>query len=145
MFTGRLRSEIPLSLEFIVQALQGKPVRLLDLSDNAFGPDGLRPLVPLISRLPTLQVLRLHNTGLGPQGGQLLAEALSALAVNAVTDGAASAYCDAPVAKGPLRELVVGRSRLENGSMAQLASALRQHPQLQVLVLPQNGIRPEGS
>lgn len=39
MFTGRLKTEIPLALEALVEALEGqKHLVELDLSDNAFGP-----------------------------------------------------------------------------------------------------------
>lgn len=128
-------------MNYLVESLLDKPVKLLDLSDNAFGPDGIRPLVPLISKLTSLETLKLHNTGLGPQGGQLLAQALRQLAENC---GEKESDEDKP-SEGPLRRLVVGRSRLENGSMKDLADALAMHPNLEELVLPQNGIRPEGT
>jgi Ran GTPase-activating protein 1 len=39
MFTGRLKSEIPLALEALVKALETqKSLHEVDLSDNAFGP-----------------------------------------------------------------------------------------------------------
>jgi Ran GTPase-activating protein 1 len=41
IFTARLRSELPLSLKFLIDALDNKPVGDLILSDNAFGPDGV--------------------------------------------------------------------------------------------------------
>jgi Ran GTPase-activating protein 1 len=76
MFTGRLRSEIPLALTHLVDVLKTKTsLKLVDFSDNAFGPDGLLPLVPLISECTSLEIIRLNNTGLGPQGGQILAKA----------------------------------------------------------------------
>lgn len=125
MFTGRLRSEIPQSLEFLSKALEAHPIELLDFSDNAFGPDGLIPLIPLISALKTLKELRLNNTGLGPRGGLLLAESLLAL-------------------RSGLETLIVGRSRLEDGSMGLLSDSLSRLTTLTKLSLPQNGIRPDG-
>ena len=136
IFTGRLRSEIPLSLQFLTEALKDKKsLQELDLSDNAFGPDGLRPVVPLISALTSLRILKVNNTGLGPQGGELLAQALA---------GNHSECVAAGMTESNLEMVVCGRSRLENGSMDQLADALKLHMNLKTLVLPQDGIRPEG-
>jgi Ran GTPase-activating protein 1 len=128
MFTGRLRSEIPLSLGHLVRALEDKQhLHTIDFGDNAFGPDGLRPLAPLIGQRTSLQVIRLNNTGLGPHGGQLLAQALMEAHKKNVADGAES----------NLRVLVVGRSRLENGSMAAIAEALESHGHLNEICFPQ--------
>ena len=44
MFTGRLRSEIPISLQSLGKTLISTNTHLteVDLSDNAFGPDGIK-------------------------------------------------------------------------------------------------------
>ena len=46
----------------------------LDLSDNAFGPNGMKGLTKLLQSHScfTLQVLRLHNNGLGTTGGKVI-------------------------------------------------------------------------
>jgi Ran GTPase-activating protein (RanGAP) involved in mRNA processing and transport len=41
MFVSRLREEIPESIKSLVGALKESKVRELDMSDNAFGPDGI--------------------------------------------------------------------------------------------------------
>jgi len=45
----------------------------LDLSDNAFGPNGMKGLTKLLQSPScfTLEVLRLHNNGLGTTGGKV--------------------------------------------------------------------------
>ena len=45
----------------------------LDLSDNAFGPNGVKGIVDLLSSKTcyTLQELRLNNNGLGTTGGKV--------------------------------------------------------------------------
>lgn len=43
-----------------------------------------------------------------------------------------------------LEVVVCGRSRLETGSMSALSAALAKHTRLKELVLPQDGIRPDG-
>jgi len=42
IFVSRLRAELPRSLEIMALALLPKQLIEVDLSDNAFGPDGIR-------------------------------------------------------------------------------------------------------
>lgn len=80
MFTGRMKTEIPLALEYLGVGLCVANTRLveLDLSDNAFGPNGVKGLVTLLSSSAcfTLRELKLNNNGLGITGGKMLAKAL---------------------------------------------------------------------
>jgi len=135
MFTGRLRSEIPPILSALSDALVDiTSLEEIDLSDNAFGPSGAEPLVPLLSKNTNISTIRLNNNGLGIQGGNFIALALLAAAEKNKKEGKPSR----------LRTLIAGRNRLENGSMGKLAEALEAHGDLVHLGLPQNGIRPEG-
>jgi Ran GTPase-activating protein 1 len=68
MFTGRLKNEIPLALEAFVDAFLDKSIDELDLSDNAFGPAGAKPLMKLLTHNRNIQILKLNNNGLGIQG-----------------------------------------------------------------------------
>lgn len=45
----------------------------LDLSDNAFGPNGMKGLMKFLSSEScyALKTLKLHNNGLGPTGGKV--------------------------------------------------------------------------
>uniref|UniRef100_A0A4W6G0H9 Ran GTPase activating protein 1b n=1 Tax=Lates calcarifer TaxID=8187 RepID=A0A4W6G0H9_LATCA len=74
MFTGRLRSEIPTALRSLGSALMSAGTRLteLDLSDNAFGPDGVKGIEQLLKSpsCHTLRELRLNNCGMGIGGGK---------------------------------------------------------------------------
>lgn len=80
MFTGRMKEEIPLALEYLGTGLCVAQTHLveLDLSDNAFGPIGVKGLATLLSSSAcfTLRELRLNNNGLGITGGKMLAKAL---------------------------------------------------------------------
>lgn len=51
----------------------GAQLTQLDLSDNAFGPDGVRSIETLLKSKAcyTLQELRLNNCGMGIGGGQV--------------------------------------------------------------------------
>ena len=40
----------------------------LDLSDNAFGPAGAKPIMRLIINNRNIKILRLNNNGLGIEG-----------------------------------------------------------------------------
>ncbi|RVE59330.1 hypothetical protein OJAV_G00187390 [Oryzias javanicus] len=138
MFTGRLRSEIPAALTSLGAALMSAGSRLteLDLSDNAFGPDGVKGIEPLLKSASchALRELRLNNCGMGIGGGKILAEALSECHRR-------SAAVGAPLR---LRVFMAGRNRLENEGASALAKAFKLIGSLEEVHLPQNGINHAG-
>lgn len=134
IYTGRLLAEIPLALEALLQALLTLPkLHTINLSDNAFGLNTQAPLVSFLASHTPLEHLILNNNGLGPFAGILIADALTELA-------AKKKEANAP----PLRTVVCGRNRLENGSMEAWAKAYAAHDQVTSIKMVQNGIRPEG-
>ena len=76
MFTSRLRSDLPISLKFLMDSIIDKQITSVDLSHNAFGPDGVRSFQDFLIKCPTLKVLNVTNCGLGPKGGEMIAEAM---------------------------------------------------------------------
>ncbi|MCJ8749496.1 hypothetical protein PDJAM_G00176900 [Pangasius djambal] len=138
MFTGRLRSEIPPALTSLGAALisAGAQLKVLDLSDNAFGPDGVKGIETLLksSACHTLQELRLNNCGMGIGGGKILAAALT--------------HCHRESSKlgTPLRLkiFIAGRNRLENDGATALAQAFQLIGSLEEVHMPQNGINHAG-
>ncbi|KAK7939982.1 hypothetical protein WMY93_003308 [Mugilogobius chulae] len=161
LFTGRLRSEIPTALvriglmeELLLcsnfwgalsscqrslgSALMCAGARLteLDLSDNAFGPDGVKGIEQLL-RSPTchsLRELRLNNCGMGIGGGKILAEAL-------IECHRESSALGAPL---KLKVFIAGRNRLENEGASALAKAFKLMGSLEEVHMPQNGINYTG-
>lgn len=134
LYTGRLNTEIPQSLGHLLPALLQFPnLKVLNLSDNAFGLQTIDPIEDYLSKAVSLEHLYLSNNGMGPFAGSRIGESLLHLA-------------DAKKQKGlpSLRTFVCGRNRLENGSVNHLAVALRNHPDLEEIRLFQNGIRPAG-
>eukprot|EP00072_Mus_musculus_P062388 XP_011243826.1 PREDICTED: ran GTPase-activating protein 1 isoform X2 [Mus musculus] len=117
MFTGRLRSEIPPALISLGEGLitAGAQLVELDLSDNAFGPDGVRGFEALLKSPAcfTLQELKLNNCGMGIGGGKILAAALTECHRKSSAQGK-------PLA---LKVFVAGRNRLENDGATALAEA----------------------
>ncbi|KAG9343098.1 hypothetical protein JZ751_015317, partial [Albula glossodonta] len=138
MFTGRLRSEIPPALMSLGSALMtaGARLRVLDLSDNAFGPDGVKGIENLLKSTSchTLQELRLNNCGMGIGGGKILAAALTECHKQSSAQGA------------PLRlkVFIAGRNRLENDGATALAHAFQLMGSLEEVHMPQNGINHPG-
>nr|XP_057904821.1 ran GTPase-activating protein 1a isoform X1 [Doryrhamphus excisus] len=137
MFTGRLRSEIPPALNSLGDALMlaGAKLTVLDLSDNAFGPDGVKGIEKLLksSACYTLQELRLNNCGMGVGGGKILAASLM--------DCHKSSGKSAPLS---LKVFVAGRNRLENDGATALAQAFQLMGSLEEIHMPQNGINHPG-
>lgn len=66
MFVGRKLDELPGSLEVLVRAIMGKNIEYLDLSNNAFGPAGIKSFDFLLREMVSLKVLKVTNCGLGP-------------------------------------------------------------------------------
>lgn len=134
MFTGRLRSEIPMALKHLSGAIMSAGARLteLDLSDNAFGPDGVKGIEQLLKSpsCHTLRELKLNNCGMGIGGGKILAEALIECHRQSSANGT-------PL---KLRVFVAGRNRLENEGAQALARAFRLMGSLEEVHMPQNGI-----
>ncbi|MCJ1280945.1 Ran GTPase-activating protein 1 [Xylographa opegraphella] len=139
IFTSRLLAEIPPALSALLTALLDCPaLHTVDLSDNAFGLNTVAPLVAFLKAHVPLRHLVLNNNGLGPHAGALIAQALEELAAR--KEEARRAGREVP----DLETIVCGRNRLESGSMAAWASALRRHPGVRVVRMTQNGIRQEG-
>ncbi|XP_059809714.1 ran GTPase-activating protein 1b isoform X2 [Hypanus sabinus] len=138
MFTGRLRSEIPLALKSLGKALMNAGAQLtqLDLSDNAFGPDGVKSIETLLKSnvCYTLQELRLNNCGMGIGGGQILAAALNECHRR-------SSELGKPMA---LKVFIAGRNRLENEGAIALAGAFKSIGTLEEVHMTQNGINHQG-
>ncbi|XP_034088354.1 ran GTPase-activating protein 1-like isoform X2 [Gymnodraco acuticeps] len=138
MFTGRLRSEIPTALRSLGSALMTAGARLteLDLSDNAFGPDGVKGVEQLLKSpsCHSLKELRLNNCGVGIGGGKILAEALIDCHRKSLAHGS-------PLR---LRVFIAGRNRLENEGASALAKAFQLMGSLEEVHMPQNGINHAG-
>ncbi|XP_072311965.1 ran GTPase-activating protein 1b [Eucyclogobius newberryi] len=138
LFTGRLRSEIPTALRSLGSALMCAGARLteLDLSDNAFGPDGVKGIEQLLKSptCHTLRELRLNNCGMGIGGGKILADAL-------IECHRKSSVLGAPL---KLKVFIAGRNRLENEGASALAKAFKLIGSLEEVHMPQNGINYTG-
>lgn len=134
LFTGRMKTEIPLALIDLSKGIMHAQAQLtvLDLSDNALGPNGMKGLVDLIKSPScfSLQELRLMNCGLGITGAKMLAESLTHCFKKSVEAGT------------PLELLVfaAGRNRLENEGAKALSAIFSEIQTLQEITIPQNGI-----
>lgn len=138
IFTGRLRAEIPPSLEHLGDGIIAAGARLheLDLSDNAFGPDGVKGIKRLLlsESCYQLKVLKLNNNGLGIGGGKILSEAF-------IQCHKTSSLTGNPFA---LKVFISGRNRLEDEGAKALSKAFKVLGSLEEITMPQNGIRPTG-
>lgn len=142
-FTGRLKEVVHVCLELISGALLEMvnccggpfkaPLRVVDFSDNAFGPIGAEAVKPFLSVCSAgLEALLMNNQGLGPDGGNIIMEAI--LESSTVKGG-----------DGRLCKIEMGRTRLENGSCEGISKVLEAFSSsLKEVSFPQNGIRPEG-
>lgn len=134
LFTGRLKSEIPLALRSMGAGiiLAGAQLSVLDCSDNALGPNGMVGLIDLIksSACYSLQELKLNNCGLGIDGGKMLAKSL-------LECHKSSSALGKPLR---LKVFIAGRNRLENPGATALAEVFKTLQSLEEVAMPQNGI-----
>lgn len=134
LYTGRLNTEIPQSLQFLLPALLQCPkLKIVNLSDNAFGLQTIDPIEDYLKKAISVEHLILSNNGMGPFAGARIGKSLFQLA-----------KAKQAAAKPSLKTFICGRNRLENGSINYLAIGLRNHSDLETVRLYQNGIRPAG-
>lgn len=127
LFVSRLREEIPDSIKALTDGLLGKKVSELDMSDNAFGPDGIKGWENFVRNCSSdLKVLKINNCGISPLGGEMIAAALKANE------------------NLKLQHFEAGRDRLENDGISALASFFKKAGSLEVIAVPQNGVKVEG-
>jgi len=126
IFVSRLRAELPKSLEIMATVLHKKNLIEVDLSDNAFGPDGVRAFECLLKSGSSLKIFKVTNCGLGPEGAEMIADAMSQNADLKLT------------------HFHAGRDRLENKGITALAKVFESQKSLHEICVPQNGIKDEG-
>mmetsp|Transcript_14295 Transcript_14295/g.26932 ORF Transcript_14295/g.26932 Transcript_14295/m.26932 type:complete len:350 (+) Transcript_14295:34-1083(+) len=127
IFTGRVKSILNPALRNLAEGLLPcRELVELDLSDNAFGPDGVRAFSFLIEASPQLKILKVNNNGLGIEGGTLLAESIG--------------RCEGM----QLNVFSAGRNRLEDQGTREISRVLKRMGSLKQISLYQNGIREEG-
>lgn len=76
IFVSRKKNEIPDAIKDLMLALTDKPVRILNVSNNAFGPIGVQSIDFFMKNTKNLMELYVENCGLGPEGSELLASLL---------------------------------------------------------------------
>ncbi|OBA19718.1 RNI-like protein [Metschnikowia bicuspidata var. bicuspidata NRRL YB-4993] len=134
IYTGRLNTEIPQSLQHLLPALlQCADLKVVNLSDNAFGLQTIDPIEEYLAKAVSVEHLILSNNGMGPFAGARIGKSLFQLSLAKKQQKYPS-----------LKTFICGRNRLENGSINYLAIGLRAHEHLHTVRLYQNGIRPAG-
>jgi Ran GTPase-activating protein 1 len=142
MFTGKKSDEIPHAVKHLMDALRNKEVSSLDWSDNAFGPNGVRGFIDYMAGNTICVSLNINNTGLGPEGGRLVANGLKGYTLAQYDSNDLSKYTPAQYCK--LEKFIAGRGRLEDVGIIALSQAFEAMKSLKILYLPQSGITPKG-
>eukprot|EP00352_Strombidinopsis_acuminata_P009197 CAMPEP_0176373618 /NCGR_PEP_ID=MMETSP0126-20121128/26163_1 /TAXON_ID=141414 ORGANISM="Strombidinopsis acuminatum, Strain SPMC142" /NCGR_SAMPLE_ID=MMETSP0126 /ASSEMBLY_ACC=CAM_ASM_000229 /LENGTH=277 /DNA_ID=CAMNT_0017733825 /DNA_START=485 /DNA_END=1318 /DNA_ORIENTATION=+ len=126
MFVSRKREELPESLQEMMNALSDKPIVELNLSDNAFGPDGVNAFKDFLINSQHLTSLSLNNCGLGPEGADILSQAL--------------------LQRGEffLTNLDLGRNRMKSEGGQHIATYLDAFNTLETLNVVSNSIEEDG-
>ena len=67
-FVSRGSDELPNSLKYIFESIIDKPIKELNISDNALGPTAELGYIFFFQKNKTLEKLYLDNCGMGPEG-----------------------------------------------------------------------------
>ena len=126
LFVSRLKEDLPISLKYLMSSLSNKKIRFLDLSDNAFGPIAIPSFDFFLKEATSLEHLELENNGLGPEGSEMICNAL----------------LNNPKIK--LKTIKMNRNRLEEKGALCLAKVIEKMKSLEHLEIFQNGITSNG-
>ena len=126
LFVSRLKEDLPISLKYLMEAISNKKISFLDLSDNAFGPTAIPSFDFFLRTCTNLEYLELENNGLGPEGAEMVCNALLQ------ND------------KIKLKKLIINRNRLEEKGALNLAKVIEKMKSFEHLEFFQNGISTEG-
>ena len=122
LFVSRLKEDLPISLKYLMEAISNKKIIFLDLSDNAFGPTAIPSFEFFLRTCTHLENLELENNGLGPEGAEMV---FNALLQND---------------KIKLKKLKINRNRLEEKGGSGLAKIIEKMKSFEHLECFQNGI-----
>ena len=126
LFVSRLKEDLPISLKYLVESLSNKKITFLDLSDNAFGPTAIPSFDFFLKSAKSLEHLELENNGLGPEGAEMVCNAL--LENDEIK----------------LKTIKINRNRLEEKGALSLAKVIEKMKSLEHLEMFQNGISSNG-
>ena len=126
LFVSRLKEELPISLKYLMESLMNKNISFLDLSDNAFGPIAIPSFDFFLREATSLEHLELENNGLGPEGAEMVCNAL--LQNDKIN----------------LKTIKINRNRLEEKGALSLSKVLEKMKSLENLEMYQNGISSTG-
>ena len=126
LFVSRLKEDLPISLKYLMEAISNKKISFLDLSDNAFGPTAIPSFDFFLRTCTNLEKLQLENNGLGPEGAEMVCNALLQ------ND------------KIKLKMLTINRNRLEEKGALALAKVIEKMKSFEHLEFYQNGISTKG-
>ena len=126
LFVSRLKEDLPISLKYLMEAISNKKISFLDLSDNAFGPTAIPSFDFFLKICTNLEKLQLENNGLGPEGAEMVCNAL--LQNDQIK----------------LKMLTINRNRLEEKGALSLAKVIEKMKSFEHLEFYQNGISTKG-
>ena len=126
LFVSRLKEDLPISLKYLMESLSNKKINFLDLSDNAFGPTAIPSFDFFLKEATSLEHLELENNGLGPEGSEMVCNALLSNQ------------------KIKLKTIKINRNRLEEKGALSLAKVIEKMKSLEHLEIFQNGITSNG-
>ena len=123
MFTSRVLENLCPALRHLVDAIAPLSITHLNMSHNAFGPNGVREFEgQFSSQFISMTHLNIMNCGLGPEGTETMAQAF-------IANGSIK-----------LKQLLISRNRVEDKGAEALAEYFNTYDELEHLEIYQNGL-----
>ena len=125
-FVSRGAEELPKCLKFLLEGLIDKPIKELNLSDNALGPTAAPGYDFFFEKNKTLEKLYMDNCGMGPIGTSKLMEIMKTNK------------------EMPLKVLNFSRNKIENKGCIAIAELIKEKKTLNRIKISDNEILFEG-
>ncbi|KAM9903266.1 hypothetical protein OXX79_003465 [Metschnikowia pulcherrima] len=147
IYTGRLNTEIPQSLDHLLPALlQCRNLKIVNLSDNAFGLQTIDPIEAYLGQAVSVEHLILSNNGMGPFAGARIGKALYKLYQNGIRPAGVEKLISQGLARNThLQVLDLQDNTLTSRAAVALAESLGQWTGLSELNLNDSLLKPKGS
>ena len=125
-FVSRGSEELPKCLKYILESIIDKPIKILDISDNALGPTAASGYEMFFKNNKTLEKLYLNNCGMGPIGTPNLMKILQ------------------ENKDMPLKVLKYSRNKMESDGCISICELLKEKNTLKELKISDNEIDSKG-
>ena len=154
-FTTRGSEELPKCLKYILEAISDKPIKELNLSDNALGPTAAPGYLFFFKKNKTLEKLYLNNCGMGPIGTPNLIKIIIEnkdmplkvlkIARNKMETVGCNSISELIKNKKTLQEIKISDNEIDSEALKNLYESIKINENITLLDINNNTFKSEGT